>query len=62
MTEKTYTEAEIAEIMGAAARLQAAEGTLGQEGLTLEEIKLAAAEAGIDPRFVEIGLCGCGRS
>ena len=54
MQNKTYTESEISDIISQAARLQAIEGTIGQEGLTLDEIKEAAVEAGIDPQFVDI--------
>ena len=54
MKNKTYTEAEISDIISQAVHLQAIEGTIGQEGLTLEEIKQVAAEAGIAPQFIEI--------
>ena len=54
MGEKIYTESEISAMLGEAARMQALLGASGQKGLTLEEIKAAAAEAGIDPSFVEI--------
>lgn len=54
MPEKTYTEAEISALLGRAAHLQAAHGLQRPEALTLEEIKTAASEAGIDPRFVEL--------
>lgn len=54
MDEKSYSEEEISAILGHAARLQFTEGSLDLEGLTLEEIKEAAAAAGIEPAFVEI--------
>ena len=54
MNDKTYSEEEVSDIIGQAARLQALEGTAGRQGLTLAEIKQVAREAGIDPRFIEI--------
>ena len=54
MEKKSYSEDEIAAIMGNAARLQAVQGVQGKEGLTLEEIKAAAADAGIEPGFIEV--------
>ena len=54
MKEKSYSEDEIASIIGSAARLQALQGVEGQRGLTLNEIKEAAAEAGIDSKYIEI--------
>ncbi len=54
MAKKTYTESEITDIMGHAAKMQALEKTQGHEGLTIEELKAIAVESGIDPQFVEI--------
>lgn len=54
MQGKTYTEAEVAALLGRAARLQSAGSPSAHEGLTLEEVKTAAADAGIDPQFVEL--------
>lgn len=54
MAKKTYTESEIADLLGRAAQMQALEKTQGHEGLTLEELKAIAVETGIDPQFVEI--------
>lgn len=54
MSEKKYTEVEIAALLNRAAKLQASDSATAEEGLTLDEVKQAAAEAGIDPRYVEI--------
>lgn len=54
MSKKTYTESEIASILGRAARLQARRTSSDGEQLTLDEIKQAATEAGIDRRYVEL--------
>ncbi|GAB5520724.1 MAG: hypothetical protein RhofKO_29750 [Rhodothermales bacterium] len=55
MPEKTYTEAEVAALLGQAVQLQQARGgDSNAPTLTLAEVKAAAAEAGIDARFVEL--------
>ncbi|MDZ7773157.1 MAG: hypothetical protein U5K31_10545 [Balneolaceae bacterium] len=54
MAKKTYTDSEIASILGRAARLQAQRNTSDGEQLTLEEIRKAAADAGIDQRYVDL--------
>jgi hypothetical protein len=54
MPEKNYTPEEVSALLGRAARLQATGDSSEHSGLTLAEIKAAAAEAGIDPRFVEM--------
>ena len=38
--------------------MQAIEGTRGQEGLTLDEIKHVASEAGIAPEFIDVASSG----
>ena len=54
MPEKIYTEAEVAALLERAARMQASAAPTDGAGLTLEEVKSAAAAAGIAPQFVEL--------
>ena len=54
MPRPTYSEAEAADVLGRAARLQAASDQRRMApGLTLDDLKEAAAAAGIAPEFVE---------
>jgi hypothetical protein len=48
-----FDEREIRAILKRAADLQSSEGGSTQTGLSLEELRLLASEAGIDPNFVE---------
>lgn len=54
MAEKSYTEAEVAALLGQAVQLQHARGAADAPTLTLAEVKAAAAEAGIDTRYVDL--------
>jgi hypothetical protein len=50
--KKTFNEREAAEILRAAARLQAGVRPTAEGGMTLEELQQVAAEAGIERQFV----------
>ncbi|MEM6645462.1 MAG: hypothetical protein AAF730_04340 [Bacteroidota bacterium] len=55
MAEKSYTEAEVAALLGHAVQLQHTRGANADAPtLTLAEVKAAAAEAGIDTRYVDL--------
>lgn len=55
MTERTYGEREIKDLLERAAHLQAASADDGAgPGLTLAELEQIAAESGIDPQFLRL--------
>ncbi|MEM1097139.1 MAG: hypothetical protein AAGJ10_21290 [Bacteroidota bacterium] len=55
MADKTYNEAEVAAMLSRAARMQQVQKRkTSQAELTIDEVKAAAAEAGIDPHLVEM--------
>jgi len=57
MTDRKFTDAEVARILTRAAELQS---TTGDDGTQLEEIERAAAEAGIDPALVRTAAAELG--
>jgi hypothetical protein len=55
-----FTHEQASELLGKAARMEAAHGDEAQSFLDLEEVKEAARAAGIDPRWVEAALSATG--
>ena len=53
MSRDTFSDAQAADVLGRAARMQAAIDTARRGVLTLDDLKEAGAAAGIDPAFVE---------
>ena len=56
---RQFGDAEIARILQTAAELQERSSTVGDDsahGLTIEDLRQVAREAGIDPRFVDIAV------
>lgn len=58
---RLYGENEVGALLRRAAELQASQGESATSGLTIDELKTIAAEAGIDPKFVEQAAMGTGR-
>ena len=56
---RQFADAEIARILQTAAELQERSSVIGEasaHGLTIEDLRQVAEEAGIDPRFVDIAV------